>query len=128
MRLIRKALFLRTSTTLIIISDEYRSVLSYELATDDALYGFIDGGDYEVTHYRNNNPKHSPNYFEIKPLHLSSVPASGVAEFSPVATEICDRLVVVDGRDQGHHIFGEKWKQIMENVRCNRLKMIGKLN
>ena len=73
---------------------------------------FIETGDYTIRQFRNNDPKHTDEYYEIVPLDTSMVAGSGVQPLSPVPTTACDRFVAVSGEQQGWHLFAEESSQI----------------
>ena len=82
-----------------------RSVISYDIA--DNVFKFIDSGIDRIFEYTNTLHPKSPRYLEIVPKIEYSIASSGVTSFSPVATSTLDRIIAVDGRRQGLHIFGE---------------------
>ena len=91
---------------------KYRTVLSHDLAQN--LDEFIESGEYIVREQYNNLYPNTPYYLEIEPYSGStfSVPASGVAPYSPFASTALDRIVAVSGTTQGWHIFGEDSNEI----------------
>ena len=104
--------------------DEYRSVLSHGLAQD--LDNFIDSEEYVLREYHNNKYPNSPHYLEFEPYSTStfSVPASGVAPNSPMASTALDRVVAVSGTNQGWHLFGEDSNKIAIKVNNGDLTLI----
>src|SRR5882724_6147307 len=80
---------------------EYRSVLSFELASN--LENFINSGEFKIVEYQHAPYAASPTYLELEPTGNSnfSVPASGVPTNSPMATTALDRLVAVSGVNLG---------------------------
>jgi hypothetical protein len=97
----------------------YRTVLKHELAP--ILEQFISSGEYEVTEY--DNPSLGNLYYEIRPTSSAfDVPASGVTSYSPVPTDVCDRLVAVEGHKQGWHLFGENSATIRRRLKDGSLK------
>ena len=97
-----------------IIFPNYRTVVSYDVAAK--LLEFIDIGIDRVFSYTNNRHPKSPAYFEIVPTHQFYIPSSGVTSYSPHATLALDRIVVVSGRVQGWHIFGESSLNIIQQL------------
>ena len=105
----------------------FRTVLSYELA--NSLSGFISSGQFTATEYENTKYPHSPIYIEIAPQPGStfSVPASGVAANSPMASTALDRIIAVSGTNQGWHIFGEDSQVVQRKLSQGDLKAKGNL-
>jgi hypothetical protein len=99
----------------------YRSVLSYELARN--LEEVIT---YDAIEYRNFDPKHQrQELIEIVFAdNLFSVPASGVAADSSIATEALDRLVAVWNSEGTLKIFGES-SQVIE-AKCKSGQLVKK--
>ena len=102
----------------------YRSVLSYELATN--LEEFIKSEDFQIREYENVKQPDSPVYIEIIPNEDScfSVPASGVASNYLMPTEALDRLVAVSGSRQGWHLYGESQNTILKKIFDGELQII----
>jgi hypothetical protein len=102
----------------------YSTVLSHDLAQN--LDNFIESGEYIVREYHNNLYPNSPYYLEIEPYPGStfSVPASGVAPYSPLASTALDRIVAVSGTNQGWHIFGEDSNEIALKLNNDNLTFI----
>ncbi len=105
---------------------EYRSVLGYEIARKDERQRFLRNGKFRAYEFENQSIWHSPEYYVIEPDSYPHDAASGVVGNSRIATEVLDRLVVVESRD-GIHIFGEKWSRILEKARRGRLRMMGEI-
>lgn len=102
----------------------YRTVLSHDLTQN--LDNFIDSEDYTLREYRNNKYPNSPHYLEFEPYPRStfSVPASGVAPNSPMASTALDRIVAVSGTNQGWHLFGEDSNEIAIKVNNGDISLI----
>ena len=85
----------------------FRTVLSFDLASN--LNSFIDSEDFRVYSYNNSKKPLSPTYIEIIPNSSSGflIPSSGVTSYSPFATSALDSIIVVSGKTQGWHMFGE---------------------
>jgi len=75
-----------------------------------------------------DNYPNSPLYLEIVPNSTSTftVPASGVASHSPMASSRLDRIIAVSGTNQGWHIFGEDSQEIQIKISNNELTFIEK--
>lgn len=104
-----------------------RSVLSFDLEAN--LRDFIKSGDYSVVEYENLSYPATPKYWEITPAPSStfSVPASGVNSFTPHPSIALDRLVVVSGKNQGLHIYGENSTTIQARLSAGALTLTGPL-
>lgn len=105
----------------------YRSVLSYDLANN--LDIFFKSELFDVIEYENSESQHSPEYYEIIPLASTfSIPASGVMANDLQAIEALDRLIVVNGANQGLHIFGENSNNIQQKSKTGKLIRKNKLS
>ena len=93
---------------------KYRTVVSHDIASK--LLEFIDVGIDKVFSYTNNRHPNSSIYIEIVPTQQFYIPSSGVTSYSPYATSALDRIVVVSGRTQGWHIFGESSLNIIQQL------------
>jgi len=105
----------------------YRSVLSYELARN--LEEVITSENYDAVEYRNLDPKHlRQELIEIVFAdNLFSVPASGVAADSSIATEALDRLVAVWNSEGTLKIFDESSEVIEAKCKSGQLVKKGML-
>jgi len=105
----------------------YRTVLSFELASK--LNEFIKSGCFDVKYYEDKGAGSSKDYYEIIISSNSTftVPASGVAPLSPIATSQCDRLVAIIGFKTGWHLFGEESIEIENKVKKGELIFVEEL-
>jgi hypothetical protein len=105
----------------------YRSVLSCELARN--LEEVIASENYDAIEYKNLDPKHQRQELieMVFPDKAFSVPASGVAADSSIATEVLDRLVAVWNSEGTPKIFGESSQIIEAKCKSGQLVKKGKL-
>ena len=105
---------------------DFRSVLTPQMSS--SLMGFIASGQYELTEYENNNPRHTKPYFTIRPLTSSfSVVGSGVPSGSNAPSNSLDRLVIVSGSGIGWHCFAEDSNKIAAEAASGGLSYVSLL-
>ena len=103
--------------------EDFRSVLTPQMSS--SLKTFIASGQFEVTEYDNNNPRHTRPYFAIRPLISSfSVVGSGVPSGSNVPSDSLDRLVIVSGSRIGWHCYAEDSTRIGAQVAGGSLSFV----
>jgi hypothetical protein len=97
----------------------YRSVVSWEVMNDTTK--FLSSGDFSLHVYEDK--QYGADICIVFPSAESAfnVPASGVVALSPLPTEELDCLVVVDGKKQGPHWYGDRAANILKMESTGRL-------
>ena len=101
----------------------FRTVVSYEI-TDDPI-AMLNAEQFHVEAYQNNQFPQSPEYYVIKPF-IYTVTASGATR-NIIHSITKDNLVIVKGRNQGYHIFGESTARINWKLNNGQLTSLGLL-
>lgn len=107
-------------------STTFRTVLAYDMIPE--LKQLISKGEFDAIQYWDNRYKNFR--YELIPTSNSfSIPASGVAAYSPIPTDICDRLTLVYSPNKGWHLFGDYSDRIEDQTKSPkknpRLRRIG---
>lgn len=103
----------------------YRTVI---VKSASEIGTFIETEDYTIRQFRNNNSRHTPEYYEIVPMDTGIVTGSGVHPHSLIPTTACDRFVVVSGAREGWHLFAEESSQIAAKASSGGLTFQGELS
>lgn len=102
----------------------YRTVTVKDSAE---LKTFLEGGDFKVRQFQNNNPNHTDGYYQVIPNDSSMVAGSGVQPHSPTCSHPCDSFVAVSGVNQGWHLFAEESANIQQKETNGDLTFITEL-
>jgi hypothetical protein len=108
------------AASLSITFKKFRTVLSPEASS--SLISFIKSGSYAIRHYEDNNYPAGAGIFEIVPSGQTpfTVAGSGVQSGSLTPSGSYDRLVVVDGPQQGPHVYAEDSSRITGSANIGR--------
>jgi len=108
------------AASLSITFEKFRTVLSPEASS--SLTSFIKSGNYAIRHYEDNNYPAGCGIFEIVPSGDTPfiVAGSGVQSGSLTPSGTYDRLVVVDGPQQGPHVYAEDSSRITGSPNIGR--------
>jgi hypothetical protein len=72
---------------------------------NEEMASYLQAGDFKVFCYKDDDPKHSPEFYCLKPNDNAVVPGSGVPAYSTVPTTQCDVFAVPSGYEKGWHCY-----------------------
>jgi hypothetical protein len=99
------------------ISVPYSTPRSVCLYYKDQMDTFLQGKQYELTHYDNSSQPNTPDVWTLKPFDSVIVTGSGLAAYSTTPHTALDTLLIVSGSVQGLHVYAESTLKIADKER-----------